>query len=177
MGGRDENGPHNSTAQHGCRQGASCLLLFCAECGACLFLTLSLANPAVENHSMMSIQQELLPDEASLASGSWTPVLSDRKSPVGMADAPRHRRSVFPRLAPLTVPVTSQHALQTRRDRIKDAVRGEAQTVRCWFFAAAYLLLCLPPTALCGLFSLEFVRKTEFQHPACEGGTSVRAPR
>lgn len=130
-GGRDENGPHNSTAQHGCRQGASCLLLFCAECGACLFLTLSLANPAVENHSMMSIQQELLPDEASLASGSWTPVLSDRKSPVGMADAPRHRRSVFPRLAPLTVPVTSQHVLQTRRDRIKDAVRGEAQTVRC----------------------------------------------
>lgn len=27
----------NGAAQRGCRQGASCLLLFCAKCGACLF--------------------------------------------------------------------------------------------------------------------------------------------
>lgn len=27
----------NGAAQHGRRQGASCLLLFCAKCGACLF--------------------------------------------------------------------------------------------------------------------------------------------
>lgn len=106
----------NSAAQHECRQGTSCLLLFCAKCGACLFSALSLANPAVENHSMMSIQQELFPDEASLASGSWTPILIDRKSPEGTADTPRHPRPVLPWLAPLTVPVTSPaHFTDTER--------------------------------------------------------------
>lgn len=64
MVGRDEKGPRSKgPSAAGMWVGSGCLLLFCATCAACLFLTLSLANPAVENHSVMSIQPELLPDE------------------------------------------------------------------------------------------------------------------
>lgn len=44
--------------------------------------TLSLANPAVENHSMMSVHRELLPNEASLAGGSRMPILALVGSPL-----------------------------------------------------------------------------------------------
>lgn len=167
----------NGAAQHGCRQGASCLLLFCAKCGACLFLTLSLANPAVENHSMMSIQQELLPDEASLANGSRTPMLTvrnplwERQTPLLTTALSSHG---WPRWLSCNLPYTFYRHGEVvwevqweERHKLWSARSLPQRSCSCVF------LLLLP----CGLFFLEYVKKTEFQHPACEGDTCVRAPR
>lgn len=83
--------------------------------------TLSLANPAVENHSTMSIHQELLPDEASLADGSWMLILTLAGNPPWEWQTPLVTTTLSPHghhtgTASLAVPATSPtHFTNTER--------------------------------------------------------------
>lgn len=98
-GGRDEDRPHKQRSMDVGREQAVCCSFVLSVVPASSS-TLSLANPAVENHSKMSINQELLPDEASLADSSPAPILTLAGNPLWGWQTLVVSTTVFPRPAP-----------------------------------------------------------------------------
>jgi len=92
--------------------------------------TPSLANPAVENHSVMSTYQEPSPEEARLADGSWTTSVTlggnplwERQTALVTTALPSHGRHIG--TVSLTVPATSPtHSTDTERSYIGSSERG-----------------------------------------------------
>lgn len=164
-GGRDEDRPHKQRSMDVGREQAVCCSFVLSVVPASSS-TLSLANPAVENHSKMSINQELLPDEASLADGSPARILTLAGNPLWgwqtlVVSTTLFSHGQHPDIALPAVPATSP-ALSTNTERSRR--RCAAQHWCC-------MAVHLPCTSIlhpCGQFFSEYGRRTEFQYPTSE---------